>query len=219
LCYPGLHAIYVHRIAHFFWKRNWHLTARFVSHLGRLFTGIEIHPGATIGRRLVIDHGLGVVIGETSEIGNDVTLYQGVTLGGLAPAIDSRNQVSVKRHPTLGDGAIIGSGAQILGPITIGEGARVGSNSVVTNDVAPRMTAVGIPAHVVLPKARAAFARFSAYGTPADGCPDPIVDSIDDLRRQLARSLDQLEALEARMASLERHVGADEDPRAASAAS
>jgi len=218
LCYPGLHAIYVHRIAHFLWQHRWHLAARFISHLGRLFTGIEIHPGARIGRRLVIDHGHGVVIGETADIGNDVTLYQGVTLGGLAPAIDSRNQVSVKRHPTLRDGAIIGSGAQILGPITIGEGARVGANSVVTSDVAPRVTAVGIPAHVVMPKERAAMARFSAYGTPANGCPDPIVDSIDDLRRQLARSLEHIEALEARMASLERHLGS-EDPRAASAAS
>ena len=128
---------------------GWFLLARMLSQLARLLTAIEIHPGAAIGRRFVIDHGTGVVIGETAEIGDDVTLYQGVTLGGIAPSVNSRTQVNVKRHPTLEAGVIVGSGAQILGPIIVGERARVGANSVVTRDVAPGVTAVGIPAHAV----------------------------------------------------------------------
>jgi serine O-acetyltransferase len=186
LCYPGLHAIYIHRLSHWLWRRKFYLLARFIGHIGRLLTGIEIHPGASIGRRFVIDHGIGVVIGETAEIGDDVTLYQGVTLGGIAPAVNSRSQVSVKRHPTLSDRVIIGSGAMVLGPITIGEGARVGANSVVTKDLAPGATAVGIPAHAVMPRDRAEAGRFSAYGTPASGCPDPVLADIENLRSQIA---------------------------------
>ena len=173
LCYPGFHALLFYRLSHGLWTRGWRLLGRFTSHVGKLLTAIEIHPGAEIGRRFVIDHGSGVVIGETSEIGDDVTLYQAVTLGGIAPSVDSKSQVDRKRHPTIADGAIIGSGAQILGPITVGEGARVGANAVVTKDVPPGVTAVGIPAHVVLPRDKASAGEFVAYGTPRDGCHDP----------------------------------------------
>jgi serine O-acetyltransferase len=204
LCYPGLHAIYIHRFSHWLWRGRLMLLARFVSHLGRLLTGIEIHPGATIGRRFVIDHGHGIVIGETTDIEDDVTLYQGVTLGGIAPAVDSRAQVSVKRHPTLRSGVIVGSGAQILGPIIVGEGARIGANSVVTRDVPSGVAAVGIPAHVVLPKDRSEAGRFSAYGTPAGGCPDPVEVDIDNLRAQLSGLLEEVEGLRERLDALER---------------
>jgi serine O-acetyltransferase len=206
LCYPGLHAIVLHRLAHGAWKRGFRLIGRLVSHVGRLLTGIEIHPGASIGRRLVIDHGFGVVIGETSEIGDDVTLYQGVTLGGTSPAVDSRSQAEVKRHPTLRNGVIVGSGAQILGPVTMGEGARVGANAVVSKDVPPGVTAVGIPARVVMPKDRAAMGRFVAYGTPAEGCPDPVLASIEGLRGQVAALLGRTEELEERLHEMEETV-------------
>lgn len=192
------------------WGWRWRLPARLVSHLGRLLTGIEIHPGASIGRRFVIDHGFGVVVGETTDISDDVTLYQGVTLGGISPAVDSRNQVAVKRHPTLQSGVIVGSGAQILGPITVGEGARIGANSVVTRDVAPGVSAVGIPAHVVVPRDRTETQRFSAYGTPAGGCPDPVVTSIDNLRTQVSSLLDRLEDLSVRLDTLERRTPEEE---------
>ena len=126
LAYPGFQALLFYRLSRALWQRRWRLLGRIVSHLGRFFTGIEIHPGATIGRRLFIDHGIGLVVGETAEIGDDVTLYQGITLGGTAPSVNSAAQVDKKRHPTLADRVIIGSGAQILGPILVGEGARVG---------------------------------------------------------------------------------------------
>ena len=142
-CYPGLHALVLHRRAHWFWQRGWRVLARFTSHLARFFTGIEIHPGATIGHRVFIDHGMGVVIGETAEIGDECTIYQGVTLGGtsLAPG--------AKRHPTLGKGVIVSAGAKVLGGFTVGEGARVGSNAVLMQAVPPGATAVGIPARIV----------------------------------------------------------------------
>ena len=202
LCYPGLHALAVYRVSHALWQRRFHLLARWIAHLGRWLTGIEIHPGAVIGRRLFIDHGFGVVIGETSEIGDDVTLYQGVTLGGIAPSVDSRSQVNVKRHPTLEDGVIVDSGAQVLGPITVGAGARVGANAVVTRDLAPKVTAVGIPAHGVLPRDRSTAGQFVAYGTPAEGCPDPVLATIENLRGQLAALQHRVQDLEA-----ERTVG------------
>src|SRR6478736_4152725 len=141
-CYPGLHAIVLHRQAAWWWRHGFHWMGRWVSHVARFFTGIEIHPGATIGRRVFIDHGMGVVIGETAEIGDDCTLYHGVTLGGV-----SWNQG--KRHPTLGKGVVVGAGAKILGPFTVGDGAKVGSNSVVVKAVPPGATVVGIPARVV----------------------------------------------------------------------
>lgn len=215
LCYPGFHAIAIYRLSSALWRRRFYLLARFISQAGRWLTGIEIHPGATIGRRLFIDHGFGVVIGETSELGDDVTLYQGVTLGGIAPSVDSHAQVNVKRHPTLKDGVIVGSGAQVLGAITVGEGARVGSNAVLSRDLPPGVTAVGIPAHPVMPRDRAAAARFVAYGTPAEGCPDPVLGTIENMRGQLAAMQGRINDLEAR---LQRHDGADDAGRADSEA-
>ena len=202
LCYPGFHALLFFRASRAFWRRRFFLTARMISQFGRLLTGIEIHPGANIGRRFVIDHGTGVVIGETAQIGDDVTLYQGVTLGGIKPSINSRNQVNVKRHPTLKAGVIVGSGAQILGAITVGERARVGANSVVTRDVPPGASAVGVPAHVVMPRDRSSSERFSAYGTPAGGCPDPVLTSVEALQGQVSALVDRIEAMEEELDSL-----------------
>jgi serine O-acetyltransferase len=142
LCYPGLHAVWTHRITGKLWRANWRLAARSISQIARFWTGIEIHPGAEIGRRFFIDHGAGVVIGETAIVGDDVTLYQGVTLGGTG-------HERGKRHPTLRDGVFVGSSAQILGNICIGENSRVGAGSVVLQDVPPNSTVVGVPAHIV----------------------------------------------------------------------
>jgi serine O-acetyltransferase len=203
LCYPGLHALLAHRLAHKLWQKHFFLPARVISVVSRFLTGVEIHPGARIGRRCVIDHGQGVVIGETTEIGDDVTLYQGVTLGGIAPSVDSRNQVSVKRHPTLENDVILGSGAQVLGPITVGRGARVGANSVVTRDLPPGVTAVGIPAHAVAPRDRREPARFSAYGTPANGCPDPVLACIENLQGQVMVLVERIGELERRLEAAE----------------
>ncbi|MDA8918397.1 serine acetyltransferase [Candidatus Pelagibacter sp.] len=146
LTYPGVKAIFFHRIANFFQLAKFHLVARIISQLSRFLTGIEIHPGAKIGKNLFIDHGMGVVIGETSEIGNNVTIYHMATLGGIAPSINSNNQRQVKRHPTLSDCVVVGSGAQILGPVMIGANAKVGANAVVTKDVPENAVMVGIPA-------------------------------------------------------------------------
>ena len=146
LTYPGVKAVFFHRIANFFHLAKFHLVARIISQLSRFLTGIEIHPGAKIGKNLFIDHGMGVVIGETSEIGNNVTIYHMATLGGIAPSINSNDQRQVKRHPTLGDCVVVGSGAQILGPVKIGANAKVGANAVVTKDVPENAVMVGIPA-------------------------------------------------------------------------
>ena len=146
LTYPGIKAVFFHKIANFFYLAKIDLVARFISQLSRFFTGIEIHPGAKIGKNLFIDHGMGVVIGETSEIGNNVTIYHMVTLGGISPSIDSNNQRQVKRHPTLMDNVVVGSGAQILGPVIIGKNAKVGANAVVTKDVPDNAVMIGIPA-------------------------------------------------------------------------
>ena len=146
LTYPGVKAVFFHRIANFFHLANFHLVARIISQLSRFLTGIEIHPGAKIGKNLFIDHGMGVVIGETSEIGNNVTIYHMATLGGIAPSINSNDQRQVKRHPTLGDCVVVGSGAQILGPVIIGTHAKIGANAVVTKDVPENAVMVGIPA-------------------------------------------------------------------------
>ncbi len=142
LCYPGLHAIWLHRIAHWLWNHRMKLLARAVSHFSRWLTGIEIHPGAKIGRRFFIDHGMGVVIGETAEIGNDVTIYHQVTLGGTSTK-------KGKRHPTIGNNVVIGAGAKILGPVKVGDNCKIGANSVVVKDVPPNSTVVGIPGKVV----------------------------------------------------------------------
>jgi len=146
LTYPGVKAVFFHKIANFFELAKFHLVARIISQFSRFLTGIEIHPGAKIGKNLFIDHGMGVVIGETSEIGNNVTIYHMVTLGGIAPSINSNDQRQVKRHPTLSDCVVVGSGAQILGPVVIGANAKIGANAVVTKDVPENAVMVGIPA-------------------------------------------------------------------------
>ena len=146
LTYPGVKAIFFHKISHFFSLAKFDLIARIISQFSRFLTGIEIHPNAKIGKNLFIDHGMGVVIGETSEIGNNVTIYHNVTLGGISPSINSNQQRDIKRHPTLEDNVVVGSGAQILGPITIGKNSLIGSNSVVTKDVPEKSVMAGIPA-------------------------------------------------------------------------
>ena len=149
LTYPGVKAVFFHRIANFFYLAGFDLLGRIISQTSRFFTGIEIHPGAKIGINLFIDHGMGVVIGETSEIGNNVTIYHAVTLGGISPSIDSERQRHEKRHPTIGDDVVIGSGAQIIGPVIVGKGARIAANAVVVKDVPEKTTMVGIPAKAV----------------------------------------------------------------------
>jgi len=213
LCYPGLHALMYYRLSHGLWRRGWRVLGRLISHIGKVLTGIEIHPAAKIGRRFVIDHGTGVVIGETSEVGDDVTIYHDVTLGGISPSVDSASQVNVKRHPTLMDGAIVGSGAQILGPITVGKEARVGSNAVVTKDVPAGMTAVGIPARVVMPKDKSKSHEFVAYGEPADGCPDVVLTTIEELRGQVASLISKVGELESRLQEYDGEKPSDGDKR------
>jgi serine O-acetyltransferase len=190
-CYPGFHALLFHRISHRLWNWNLKWLARFLSHMARWLTGIEIHPGARIGRRFFIDHGMGVVIGETAVIGDDCTLYHGVTLGGT-----SWNKG--KRHPTLGDGVVVGAGAKILGPITIGRGAKIGSNAVVVKDVPDGATAVGIPARILDDETKnareqsAAKMGFTAYGIGADAN-DPVVQAIHGLIDQCAAADQRIE--------------------------
>lgn len=186
LAYPGLHAIWFHRIAHRLYRWRLYTLARVVSHVSRLLTGIEIHPGARIGRRCFIDHGMGVVIGETTEIGDDVTLYQGVTLGGTG-------KERGKRHPTIGDGVIVGVGAKVLGAIRVGDGSKVGAGSVVVKDVPPNCTVVGIPARVVVRDGR----RVSGIDLDHGNLPDPLAQILTALR-------DELEALRRRVEQLER---------------
>ncbi|MFB4392629.1 MULTISPECIES: serine O-acetyltransferase [unclassified Pseudomonas] len=194
-CYPGMHAIWLHRLGHALWVRDFKWLARLVSNFGRWMTGIEIHPGATIGRRFFIDHGMGIVIGETAEIGDDVTLYQGVTLGGT-----SWNKG--KRHPTLENGVVVGAGAKVLGPFTVGAGAKIGSNAVVTKAVPAGATAVGIPGRIIVKneaddaveakrKAMAEKLGFDAYGVSGD-MPDPVA-------RAIGQMLDHLQAVDERL--------------------
>lgn len=180
--YPGFHALMIHRVGHWLWGKEFRWPARFTSHIGRWLTGIEIHPGAIIGRRFFIDHGMGVVIGETAVIGDDCTLYHGVTLGGTS-------WDKGKRHPTLHNSVVIGAGAKVLGPIEVGEGARVGSNSVVVKPVPANATVVGIPGHIIDPKAKKASEErdklaekigFDAYGATAD-MTDPVAKSINHM--------------------------------------
>jgi len=201
LCYPGLHAVLWHRMAHRLWHRGLYLPARFTSNLGRWLTGIEIHPAARIGRRLIIDHGMGVVIGETAEVGDDVYLYHQVTLGGTSSE-------QGKRHPTIGNGVIIGAGAKVLGSILVGDGARVGANAVVVQPVAPGVTVVGIPAR---PVERDPVQRrtappptpiFVAYGTPCEETLDPLVRNMEALRAEML-------ALEARVSAMQRSPAAE----------
>ena len=163
LTYPGVKAVFFHRIANFIWSLNLKLLGRMISQLSRFLTGIEIHPAAKIGKNFFIDHGMGVVIGETAEIGENVTIYHGVTLGGIMPAVKSSEQVGVKRHPTLEDDVIVGSGAQILGPIIIKSCARIGSNAVVTKDVPKGGIMVGIPAKNIQSKSKKTDNTFAPY--------------------------------------------------------
>ena len=149
LTYPGVKAVFFHKVSNFFYLAGFDLVSRIISQTIRFFTGIEIHPGAKIGKNLFIDHGMGVVIGETSEIGNNVTIYHAVTLGGISPSIDSENQRNEKRHPTIEDDVVIGSGAQIIGPIKVGKGARIAANAVVVNNVPENATMIGIPAKAI----------------------------------------------------------------------
>ena len=197
LLYPGVFALGMHRIAHWLFKGELYFLARLVNHISRMLTAIDIHPGAVIGRNFFIDHGF-VVIGETAEIGDDVTIYQQVTLGGTNPT----DGVAGKRHPTLEDGVILGSGAQILGPITVGAKARIGANSVVTKDVPPGATMVGIPARSTLVAAeQAAATSFLPYGTPCSDTFDPATQKleilqceIEQLRKRLAELVEERDA-------------------------
>lgn len=163
-CYPGFHAVLFYRIANFLWRKKFYFLGRFVSHLGRFFTGIEIHPGAKIGKNFFIDHGMGVVIGETAEIGDNVTMYHGVTLGGV-----SLNKG--KRHPTIGNNVVIGSGAKILGPFKVGDNSKIGSNSVVVKEVPPNSTVVGIPGRIVSGDKKVDFDH--------SNLPDPVAKAIE----------------------------------------
>jgi len=186
LCYPGLHAIWFHRIAHFFYLWKWYTTARLISHFNRGITGIEIHPGATIGRRVFIDHGMGVVIGETSEIGDDCLIYKGVVLGGTT-------LVKKKRHPTLGNRVVVGSNSTILGAITIGDGARIGSNSVVVKSVPPGATVVGVPGRIV--ESLTAETR-AELDFEHGNLPDPLSDLMKMLLQLHSRLEDRIKRLE-----------------------
>jgi serine O-acetyltransferase len=192
-CYPGLHALLLHRFTHALWRTGLRWLARFLSHLGRWMTGIEIHPGATIGRRMFIDHGMGIVIGETAEIGDDCTLYHGVTLGGTT-------WNKGKRHPTLGPGVIIGAGAKLLGPIQVGEGAKIGSNAVVVRDVPAGATAVGIPARFIEGREAerreevAARMGFSAYAISSD-MNDPMAQAVHRLLDHMVATEERLQRL------------------------
>jgi serine O-acetyltransferase len=193
-CYPGLHAVTWHRwVTHPLWRWNWRWLARWLSHWSRWLTGIEIHPGASIGRRVFIDHGMGVVIGETAEIGDDCTLYHGVTLGGV-------KWDRVKRHPTLGRKVVVGAGAKILGPILVGDGAKIGSNAVVVRDVPAGATAVGIPARIVTGEdvrrreKQAEKIGFSAYAISAD-MNDPMVQAVHSLLDHAATTDERLKKL------------------------
>lgn len=198
LCYPGMHAIWWHRISHWFWVHGCKLTGRLISHWARGWTGVEIHPGATLGRRVFIDHGMGVVIGETAEVGNDVLMYHGVTLGG-------RSLEKKKRHPTIHDHVVIGVGAKLLGPFEVGENAKIGAGSVVLEDVPPGATVVGIPGrvvetHLVQPDVTLEHAAL----------PDPIADAINDVlasQEHLQECFDQFQRHMANMARTVHEVG------------
>jgi serine O-acetyltransferase len=202
-CYPGLHAVYIHKLAHWLWGLRLRWLGRFTSHLGRLLTGIEIHPGATIGKRVFIDHGMGVVIGETAQVGDDVTLYHGVTLGGT-----SWNRG--KRHPTLGKGVVVGAGAKILGPILVGDGAKVGSNAVVVKNVPAGATVVGIPGRVVEEASSEQAARFAAYAVVLEQ-DDPYAKAIQTLVEHSRELETTVVSLRERLVRLERIEAAQKD--------
>jgi serine O-acetyltransferase len=183
-CYPGLHAIWFHRIAHWFYRRRRYFLARLISHLARFFTGIEIHPGAQIGRRFFIDHGMGVVIGETTEIGDDVLVYQGVVLGGTTLKRE-------KRHPTLGNQVVVGAGAIVLGPVKVGDGARIGAGSVVIKDVPSNATVVGVPGRIGL-----GFSREEIKNLEHGKLPDPIASALQLVMKEQEKLETQIKKLE-----------------------
>ena len=197
LCYPGLHALWFHRIAQFFYKRKEYVIARLISHVSRWITGIEIHPGATIGRKFFIDHGMGVVIGETAEIGNNCLLYQGVVLGGTSPE-------KKKRHPTLGDNVVVGAGATLLGAIKVGDNARIGAGSVVLSDVPPGATVVGIPGRIGL-----GFSGKEIQALEHSKLPDPVADAIRLVLKEqdlLEKRLSKIENLEGITSEIDKYV-------------
>ncbi len=189
-CYPGFHAMLFYRLSHWFWENQFFFIGRFLSHLGRFFTGIEIHPGARIGRGFFIDHGMGVVIGETAEIGDNCTLYHGVTLGGTSWAKE-------KRHPTLGNNVIIGSGAKILGPFKVGDNSKVGSNSVVVKEVPDSATVVGIPGRVVI-----SGEQRTGFDLEHANLPDPVANAVKCLMDQIRNLEDQVDQLKAEQKEL-----------------
>ena len=196
LTYPGVKAVFFHHLAHKIWNYNFFLIARIISQFSRFLTGIEIHPGAKIGKNLFIDHGMGVVIGETAEIGDDVTIYHGVTLGGISPNEDSASQKEKKRHPTLEDKVTVGSGAQILGPITIGHNSKVGSNSVVTTNVDPNRSVIGNPARYTIVANSTGKKKFRAYGlSKGDDSRTAIVDQIQKDNKELQERISDLEKI------------------------
>ena len=186
-CYPGLHAIWAHRISHWLWQKGFKNLSRFLAHFSRFLTGVEIHPGAKIGRRFFIDHGMGVVIGETAQIGNDVLIYQGVVLGGTS-------RQKHKRHPTIGNNVVIGAGATLLGPIKVSDGARIGAGSVVIKDVPPNATVVGVPGRTVVQKTPR---KISGIDLDHNKLPDPVIEV--------------LHRLEKRIVELEKIVGKNEN--------
>ena len=194
--YPGVHALLFHRFAHRLWHRGWRNLARFVSHLSRFFTGIEIHPGATVGHRFFIDHGMGVVIGETAEIGDDVTLYQGVTLGGISLRRE-------KRHPTVEDCVIIGAGATVLGPVVVGRNSKIGSGSVVVKDVPENSTVVGVPGKVVEGDGVHRDPVEHQIALDHDRLPDPMAKSLSNLAEYIQRLEKRVNELDAKQGGLE----------------
>jgi len=206
LCYPGVHAIWLHRPAHWLWRHGWLVSARFLSHVGRFLTGIEIHPGAKIGGCVFIDHGMGVVIGETAEVGDGCTIYQGVTLGGTSLY---RGE---KRHPTLGAGVVVGAGAKVLGGFLVGAGARIGSNAVVVKSVPAGATVVGIPGKIVGDPSTKDAERFAAYAVVQD-YDDPHSKAIQQLVAHSQELERTIETLNERLASLEREDATDKNLR------
>ncbi len=218
LCYPGLHAVLLHRLAHHLWDNGFRTLPRFVSQFARWLTGIEIHPGAVIGRRVFIDHGMGVVIGETAEVGDDCTIYQGVTLGGTSLE-------ATKRHPTLEAGVVVSAGAKVLGPFTVGQGARIGSNAVVLKPVPANATAVGIPARMIVRDehaeegddasapltgygAEGALGGFTAYGVTS-AANDPLATALHRLIDHVAEQDRTIERLQEALACLGSHIDHD----------
>ena len=196
LLYPSVHVMLAYRLSNRLWRWGLRILPRAIMQIARLLTGIEIHPGAKIGRRFFIDHGMGVVIGETTEIGNDVTFYHGVTMGGVMPSVDSDSQRQVKRHPTIGDDVIVGAGAQVLGPILVGRCARIGANSVVVKDVPDCVTVTGIPARTVSSRKPDKNPSFRAYGTAEE-------NSVDSRELAIQGLLDEVQSLRTRLNALE----------------